>query len=147
MYIAIFFVIRLKNSRSMISIPMNKNLFPGDFFFQVSLNVFLHCCVQWDFFSTCIFDQVMTLLPTITQLLMPWLSSKRNPYSACPLWTFWGGKLLMDFKITFKRDGNGWSQEFSVKILQIASSSTVLLFSTQMNVSWQKESLISINVT
>lgn len=147
MYIAIFFVIRLKNSRSMISIPMNKNLFPGDFFFQVSLNVFLHCCVQWDFFSTCIFDQVMTLLPTITQLLMPWLSSKRNPYSACPLWTFWGGKLLMDFKITFKRNGNGWSQEFSVKILQIASSSTVLLFSTQMNVIWQKESLISINVT
>lgn len=27
--------------------------------------------------------------------------------------------------------GNGWSQEFWVKILQIASSSTVLLFSTQ----------------
>lgn len=90
MHIAIFFVIRLKNSRSTISIPMNKNLFPSDFFFQVSLNVFLHCCVQWDFFSTCIFDQDMTLLPTITQPLMPWLSPKRNPYSGCPLWTFLG---------------------------------------------------------
>lgn len=29
----------------MISIPMNKNLFPGDFFFQVSLHVFLHCAM------------------------------------------------------------------------------------------------------
>lgn len=62
MHIAIFFVIRLKNSRSKISIPMNKNLFPGDFFFRClsmyfnivvcngisSVPVFLtrswHCC-------------------------------------------------------------------------------------------------------
>lgn len=145
MHIAIFFVIRLKK----ISIPMNKNLFPGDFFFQVSLNIFLHCCVQWDFFSTCIFDQVMTLLPTITQLLMPWLSSKRNPYSACPLWTFWGGKLLMDFKITFKRDGK-WLKPrvFSKNSANCKLvNSVTILHAKWTYVSWQKESLISINVT
>lgn len=40
--------------------------------------------------------------------------------------------------------GNGWSQEFWVKILQIASSSTVLLFSTQNERKLTKE-ILDIN--
>lgn len=101
MHIAIFFVIRLKNSRSTISIPMNKNLFPSDFFFQVSLNVFLHSCEQWDFFSTCIFDQDMTLLPTIFIWCHGSLQREIHSHSV-HYGHFGGGKLLMDFKITIK---------------------------------------------
>lgn len=89
----------------MISIPMNKNLFPGDFFSRyLSMHFYIVVC------------NGISSVPVF--LTRSWHCCPLSHNSWChgslqreihiqPVHYghFGGGKLLMDFKITFKRDG------------------------------------------
>lgn len=60
---------------------------------------------------------------------MLWFFLKRNLYLVCLLWIFWGGKLLMDFKIIFKRDGK-WLKlrVFSKNFVNCKFVNSVIIF-------------------
>lgn len=93
-----------KNSRSMISIPMNKNLFPGDFFSRcLSMHFYIVVCNGIS--SVPVFLTRSWHCCPLSHNLWCHGSLQREIHIHPVHYGHWGGgggKLLMDFKITIK---------------------------------------------